>query len=91
MIMDAIKTHYPRRIAAASLKLQHGGWDHRALRLLSAANRRGLIEAREVIREDSTDGILSAANRRGLIEAIDRGDVPVGVTAIIRGESPRPH
>ena len=60
---------YPRRIAAASLKLRVAGLVMFFLMLLSAANRRGLIEAVDNPMCGGTGFRLSAANRRGLIEA----------------------
>ena len=81
---------YPRQFAAASLKLQP---DYGLLVsvMLSAAVRRGLIEASGY--EDLAAWLteLSAAVRRGLIEAVMVCGLPTLPHDVIRGSSPRPH
>ncbi len=61
---------YPRRNAAASLKLGDRDKDHSGRERLSAAKCRGLIEAVRRVEAGRTLTELSAAKCRGLIEAV---------------------
>ena len=57
----------------------------------SAGNTRGLIEALSARDPSRTKTVSSAGNTRGLIEATATGALSGHLTAVFRGEYPRPH
>ena len=61
------------------------------LTLISAAIRRGLIEARVASAPARPVMMISAAIRRGLIEAASPEPSTLSPTKDFRGHSPRPH
>ena len=58
---------------------------------ISAAIRRGLIEAVTISADDDGDDKISAAIRRGLIEAAPCFSTFTRKRPYFRGHSPRPH